>query len=548
MTAHTLPVRRARRRFPFIPTALSALVLLSGCTVGPDYVRPTMDVPAAFKEAGPWKTAQPGQVDPTHNWWEIYGDSTLNGLMDQANAANQTIAQAAAQYRQARALVDQARSSFWPQLSTGVSAGRARTMTSSGTKLDNTYAVSLDASWEPDLWGSVRRSVESSDASAQSSAAQLAAARLSVQASLAQDYLQLRVTDELKALYARTITAYERSLKLTQSQYNAGITLRSDVALAEAQLKTAQASGIDLDAQRNQLEHAIAILMGRAPADFTLAPAPEKWRSVVPEIPAGVPSQLLERRPDIASAERLAASANAQIGVARAAFYPDLLLGGGVGFSSGAAGLTQWFNTPSRVWSLGASLAETIFDGGLRSARVDEARAGFDAAVAQYKQTVLGGFQEVEDNLSNLRVLADESVVQGQAVDASQLAERLALAQYRAGTTTYLTVVTAQALTLSNERTAADLLGRRLLSSVALIKATGGGWNASQLDAPLASVDSPVADAGGTTRSGVSPLDAEHAATRESIGATAPSATDHAATTGPTSARAQSTPAAAATY
>jgi NodT family efflux transporter outer membrane factor (OMF) lipoprotein len=526
MTAHTLPVRRARRRFPFIPTALSALVLLSGCTVGPDYVRPTMDVPAAFKEAGPWKTAEPAQVDPTHNWWEIYGDSTLNGLMDQANTANQTVAQAAAQYRQARALVDQARASFWPQLTTGVSAGRARAMTSSGTKLDNTYAASLDASWEPDLWGSVRRSVEASDTSAQSSAAQLAAARLSVQATLAQDYLQLRVTDELKALYARTITAYERSLKLTQSQYNAGITLRSDVALAEAQLKTATASGIDLDAQRNQLEHAIAILIGRAPADFTLAPAPEKWRSVVPEVPAGVPSQLLERRPDIASAERLAASANAQIGVARAAFYPDLLLSGGVGFSSGAAALTQWFNTPSRVWSLGASLAETIFDGGFRSARVDEARAGYDAAVAQYKQTVLGGFQEVEDNLSNLRVLADESVAQQQAVAASQLAERLALAQYRAGTTTYLTVVTAQALTLSNERTAADLLGRRLLSSVALIKATGGGWNASQLDAPLAS-----ADAAGTTPAG-----------------TATSATDNAAMTGSTGVGGRSISATAATH
>jgi NodT family efflux transporter outer membrane factor (OMF) lipoprotein len=487
MTAPTLPKRRARRRIPFVPAALSALALLSGCAVGPDYVRPTMDVPTAYKEAGPWKTAQPGQIDSSHDWWEVYGDSTLNGLMNQANAANQTIAQAAAQYRQARALVDQARAAFWPQLTTGVSAGRGRTINSSGNKLSNTYAASLDASWEPDLWGAVRRSVEASNASAESSAAQLAAARLSVQATLAQDYLQLRVTDELKALYARTIAAYERSLKLTQSQYNAGVALRSDVALAEAQLRTAQASGIDLDTQRNQLEHAIAILTGRAPADFTLAPAPESWQARVPEIPAGVPSQLLERRPDIASAERLAAAANAQIGVAQSAFYPDLILSGGLGFSSGTAALSQWFNTPSRIWSLGASLAETIFDGGLRSARVDEARAGFDASVAQYKETVLGGFQEVEDNLSNLRVLADESVAQDQAVAASRLSERLALAQYRAGTTTYLTVVTAQALTLSNERTAADLLGRRLLSSVALIKATGGGWNASQLNAPMAS-------------------------------------------------------------
>ncbi len=385
--------------------------------------------------------------------------------------------------------MDEARAAFWPQATAGISAGRARNMTNSGTKLGNTYAATLDASWEPDLWGAVRRSVQASDASAQSSAAQLAAARLSVQAALAQDYLQLRITDELKALYARTIAAFERSLKLTQSQYKAGVALRSDVALAEAQLKTAQASAIDLDTQRNQLEHAIAILTGRAPADFTLPPEPESWQARVPDIPAGVPSQLLERRPDIASAERLAAAANARIGVARAAYYPDLILSGGLGFSSGTAALSQWFNTPSRIWSLGAALAGTIFDGGLRSARVDEARAGFDAAVAQYKQTVLGGFQEVEDNLSNLRVLADESVAQDQAVQASRLAERLALAQYRAGTTTYLTVVTAQALTLSNARTAADLLGRRLLASVALIKATGGGWNASQVNPPLARSD-----------------------------------------------------------
>jgi NodT family efflux transporter outer membrane factor (OMF) lipoprotein len=494
--------RSARRCFPFafVPAALSALALLSGCAAGPDYVRPKMDVPAAYKEAGPWKTAQPGQIDTSLDWWKIYNDDTLDRLMAQANAANQTIAQAAAQYRQARALTDEARAAFWPQATAGVSAQRARSSNGNGIKLGNTYAASLDASWEPDLWGSVRRSVEASEAGAQSSAALLAAARLSVQATLAQDYLQLRITDELKALFARTIAAFERSLKLTQSQYNAGVALRSDVALAEAQLRTAQAQAIDLDTQRNQLEHAIAILIGRAPADFSLPPAPESWHARIPEIPTGVPSQLLERRPDIASAERQAAAANAQIGVAQAAYYPDVILSAGLGFSSGSAGLAQWFNTPSRVWSLGAALAQTLFDGGLRSARVQAARAGYDAAVAQYKQTVLGGFQEVEDNLSNLRVLANESVAQDQAVAASRLSEQLALAQYRAGTTTYLTVVTAQALTLSNERTATDLAGRRLLASVALIKATGGGWNAAQMDAPLASADMPAASAAGAAR------------------------------------------------
>jgi NodT family efflux transporter outer membrane factor (OMF) lipoprotein len=498
MIAPVPPVRRARRRILFVPAALSALALLAGCAAGPDYVRPAMSVPAAYKEAGPWKTARPGQVDASLDWWKIYGDDTLDRLMIQADQANQTIAQAAAQYRQARALTDEARAGFWPQATAGVSAGRARTNNGNGVKLGNTFAASLDASWEPDLWGSVRRSVEASEAGAQSSAALLAAARLSVQATLAQDYLQLRVTDELKALFARTIAAYERSLKLTRSQYDAGVALRSDVALAEAQLRTAQAQSIDLDAQRNQLEHAIAILTGRSPAEFSLPPAPERWQARVPEIPAGVPSALLERRPDIAAAERQAAAANAQIGVAQAAYYPDLILSAGVGFSSGSAGLAQWFNTPSRVWSLGAALAQTVFDGGLRGARVEEARAGYDAAVAQYKQTVLNGFQEVEDNLSNLRVLADESVAQDQAVAASRLSERLALAQYRAGTTTYLTVVAAQALTLSNERTAAELLGRRLLSSVALIKATGGGWSAARMNAPMADARADALAAAGS--------------------------------------------------
>jgi NodT family efflux transporter outer membrane factor (OMF) lipoprotein len=496
MTAFTFPLfRRMRHGTPPARVALLALALalLSGCTVGPDYVRPAMPLPAAYKEAGPWKSATPGQIDASQDWWQAYGDATLDALMEQANHANQSIAQAAAQYRQARAIAAQARAAFWPQASAGIAAGRSRAQSASGgSKLDNSYTASLDASWEPDLWGAVRRSVQASDASTQASAAQLAAARLSVQATLAQDYLQLRITDRQKALFARTIDAFQRSLKLTQSQYAAGVALRSDVALAEAQLKTTQAQAIDLDTQRNQLEHAIAILMGRSPAEFSLPPADDGWQARLPRIPAGVPSQLLERRPDIATAERLAASANAQIGVARAAWYPDVVLSTGVGFASGVGGLAQWFNTPSRVWSLGASLAQTLFDGGLRGARVDEAVAAYDAAVAQYKQTVLGGFQEVEDNLSNLRVLADERVAQEQAVAASRLSEQLALAQYRAGTTTYLSVVTAQALTLSNERTAADLLGRQLLASVALIKATGGGWTTARLDPPTANTNERV--------------------------------------------------------
>ena len=466
------------------------MTVLAGCSAGPDYVRPAVEAPAAYKEQGPWKTAQPGVIDDRQGWWKDYGDQTLDGLMEQANAANQTVQQALAQYRQARAADAAARAAFWPQVSAGVGPSRQRTNTAGNSQLYDTYAAVLQASWEPDLWGSVRRSVQASTATAQASAAQLAAARLSIQAELAQDYMQLRVTDMQKALYASTLAAYKRSLSLTQSQYDAGVTLRSDVALADAQLKTAQAQAIDLDVQRNQLEHAIAVLMGKPPADFSL-PARDDWQVRIPDTPIGVPSELLERRPDIANAERLMAAANANIGVATAASYPQLTLSASGGFSGPLGGLAQWFNLPDRVWALGASLAGSVFDGGLHSAQIRSAGAVYDASVAQYKQTVLGGFQEVEDNLSTLRVLGNERTAQDQAVAASRLSEQLALSQYKAGTTTYLTVVTAQAQTLSNERSAADLLGRQLVASVGLIKAVGGGWNAGRLDAkhPTAQAD-----------------------------------------------------------
>jgi NodT family efflux transporter outer membrane factor (OMF) lipoprotein len=463
---------------------LAALLGLAGCAAGPDYQRPAMDLPGGYKESGPWKTAQPGVVDGSRPWWEAYGDPTLSGLIVQANAANQTIQQAQAQYRQARAAADAARAGFWPTAGVNASAQRARAKSNGVTGVSNGYAAALDVSWEPDLWGAVRRQVEASDASTQASQASLAAARLSIQAALAQDYLQLRAVDREKDLYARTLDAYTRTLKLTQSQYDAGVALRSDVAQAEAQLKTAEAQSIDLDATRSQLEHAIAILTGRAPAQFSLPPVPagQPWMFQVPPVPTGLPSDLLERRPDIAAAERDVASANAGIGVARAAYFPSLVLSASGGF--GAASFAQWFNAPGRVWSLGALLAETVFDGGLRKARDAQAVAVFDASAAQYKQTVLGAFQEVEDNLSTLRVLDDEARAQDDAVTASRLSERLALAKYRAGTTTFLTVAVAQALTLSNERAAVQLRGRQLVASVALIKAVGGGWNADALNTP----------------------------------------------------------------
>ena len=473
-------------------SALSVIFLVSGCAVGPDYVRPTIDTPAAFKEQGPWKTAEPGQIDSNHRWWEAYRDPILNDLVDKAAAANQNIRFAEAQYRQAQAAAQAARASFWPSI--GYQAGDQRAQTNSsnsGPKLADTYTVGLNASWEADVWGRVRRTVEAGDASAQASVATLAAARLSIQATLAQNYLQLRVTDLLKELYARTVAGYQRSLQLTTNQYKAGVALRSDVAQAQTQLLTAQAQLIDLDATRNQLEHSIAILIGQAPASFSLPAVPAPLQAVLPQIPTGVPSDLLERRPDIASAERLAAAANANIGVAKAALFPALTLSATGGYSSAAFGVL--FDTPSRVWSLGAALAGTLFDGGLRTARTAQAVAAYDASAAQYKQTVLGGFQEVEDNLSTLRVLDQESAVQAQAVEAAQLAERLALSQYRAGTATYLVVVTTQAASLAAQRTAVQLTGRQLVASVALIKAVGGGWRVG--DPVPASATVPMARA-----------------------------------------------------
>jgi NodT family efflux transporter outer membrane factor (OMF) lipoprotein len=459
-----------------LPLAMALAALLSACAAGPDYVRPTLAVPAAYKEAGPWKTAEPRPADSRQAWWETYNDATLNALMRDAEQANQNIRQAEAQYRQARAIADAARAGLWPTVGADAGAQRARTNTN-GVKTGNAYDLGLTASWEPDLWGSVRRSIESGDAGAQASADDLAGVHLSIQAALAQNYLQLRIIDQQRDLYVATIAAFTRSLKLTQAQHAAGVVLLSDVALAESQLTTAQAEAVDLESQRTQLEHAIAILTGRAPADFSLPQATEAqpFNVQLPASPPGLPSQLLERRPDIASAERRAALANAEIGVARAAYFPSLVLNAGGGFS--AAGLGSLFDTPSRVWSLGATLAQTIFDGGLRRAHDAQAVAAYDAAAASYKQTVLSGFQQVEDNLAALRILDREAGFQAQAVKSSQLAERLALSQYRAGTATYLSVVTAQALSLSNQRTAVQLRGRQLAASVSLITATGGGWS-----------------------------------------------------------------------
>ena len=470
--ASRLLVRRAAR------CAWPLVVLLASCAVGPDYVRPGAEAPASFKESDGWKPAEPRAVDSHQPWWTWYGDPVLDGLVAQVDGANQTLRQAEAQYRAARAAVDAARAGYWPQLNVAASAQRAVSSTPPNA-VGLSLSVGLTAGWEPDLWGGVRRAVEAGEATAEASGDDLAAARLSIQSALAQDYFQLRYIDVARSLYTQTIADYARALDLTRAQYGQGVVLRSDVALAETQLTSTQAAAADLEAQRAAFEHAIAILIGKPPASFALPPAEpvDAFGARLPAIPLALPSELLERRPDIAAAERRAAAANAEIGVARAAYFPQLSLsasGAGVAIS-----LSRLVDTPARFWSLGAVLAETLFDGGLRSARSAQAVATYDANVAAYRQTVLTAFQQVEDDLATLRVLEQETALQDAAVRSAQVAERLALAQYRGGTATYLAVVTAQTLSLSNQRTAVQLHSRQLATSVALIAALGGGWEAA---------------------------------------------------------------------
>ena len=473
--------------------ALAALAL-SACTAGPDYKRPPPPAgtdATAFKEAQGWKAAAPGQVDALQPWWTWYGEEQLNQLVVQANKSNATLALAASQVRQAQALVQNAQAAQVPTL--GVSAGgsRARSTSASGAAFEgDTHNWALFSSWEADLWGRVSRTVEASQASAQASASDLAAAKLSVQASLVNSYLQLRMTDAQLALYARTLQGYEKAFQLTQSQRRAGVATLSDVSLAETTLQAARAQSTELELTRKLLEHAIAVLLGKAPSEFALAPATGLADSqaklpTLPGIPEVLPSTLLERRPDIAAAERRVAAANANIGVVEAAWYPKLSLSASAGNNGPHFG--DWLAAPYRVWALGAQLAGTLFDGGLRTAQNQQAQAAFDGAAASYRQTVLAGFQEVEDNLAALNDLARERTQQNAAVAAAKTAERVLLSQYRAGTLPYTSVITVQALTLASERAALQLHSRQLTASVTLIKATGGGLPATS-SAPAASL------------------------------------------------------------
>lgn len=477
--------------------SISALISLTGCTVGPDYVKPTAETPPSYKESegAGWKVAQPKDDIKRGAWWEIFGDSSLNSLEEQVRISNQNIAAAEAQYRQARALVQGARSAYFPTAaadasftrsrrglsgnSTGSSASGAAAKTSSTV---SDFLLSGNASWEPDIWGKVRRSVEASEANAQASAADLESLTLSVQSELAQDYFQLQTLDAQKQLFDATVQAYQKFLDMTKNRYTSGVASKADVLQAETQLRTAQAQSIDIGVQRAQLEHAIALLTGKPASVFSIPVSP--LSAVPPAIPVGLPSELLERRPDIAAAERRAAAANAQIGVALAAYYPNITLNASGGLES--SHLAKWLTWPNRVWSVGTNVLETVFDGGLRASLTEQARAAYDANVASYRQTVLTGFQEVEDNLAALRILEEEAVAQDAAVKAARQSVTFSTNQYKAGIISYLDVVTVQTIALNNERTYIDIAGRRMAASVLLIRALGGGWetHSAQKDKP----------------------------------------------------------------
>ena len=486
-----------RQRLGSAVVAAAAAVVAGACAVGPAYRRPDAPVPQQYREPLPehgaaaedWKRAEPADAISRGKWWEIFGDPVLNGLEEQVSVSNQNIAQAEAQFRGARAAARVARADLFPVVTTSPSITRGTTRaggasTSSGAAAPvTTYSLPVDVSWEIDVFGRIRRNVEASVALAQASAADLESVRLTMHAELAVDYFLLRGLDAQIQLLRTNVAGYETARQLTLDRHRQGIVSGVDVAQAETQLYTTRVQLTDLELSRAQFEHAIAILAGKPPGDFVLEPA--QTELAPPAVPVALPSELLERRPEIASSERRVAAANAEVGVAVAAFFPRLLLSASGGY--GASTLADWFTLPSRFWSIGASALATLFEGGKRRAATEQAYAAYDAAVAGYRETVLTAFQQVEDNLAAIRILADESVDQAQATAAAERALALARSRYEGGITSYLEVVTAQAAALANERLSVDLQTRRMTASVNLVKALGGGWTAPGSDgAPAA--------------------------------------------------------------
>jgi NodT family efflux transporter outer membrane factor (OMF) lipoprotein len=476
------------------PLSLAAIVL-SGCMVGPNYVKPSTPMAPAFKEqAAPtsqendgWKLAQPGDQTPRGNWWEIYGDPQLNALEAQIDSSNQTLKIAEANYREARAAIRFNRSAEAPTIGVAPSISAVRDSahqpyfpSSQVNDGSGDFVLPVDLSWEIDLWGRIRRSVAAAREQTQASAADVAASQLSLQAELAYDYFELRSADAEKKLLDETVQAYSKALELTDNRFEGGAAPKSDVAQARTQLEDAQVLDTDIMVERAQYEHAIAILIGKSPANFSLPPSPIDLQTpAIPAIPQVLPSELLERRPDIAASERRMAAANEQIGIAQAAYYPTLNLSALAGFEGTSA--LNWFNWPSRFWAVGPSFSETLFDAGRRRATKESAVAAYDGNVATYRQTTLTAFQQVEDNLAVLRILAGESQQQHNATAAAEETLRLFMNRYAGGVDTYLQVVTSQTTALSNEQNDIDIRRRQLDASVLLIKALGGDWNVNKL-------------------------------------------------------------------
>jgi NodT family efflux transporter outer membrane factor (OMF) lipoprotein len=451
----------------FLATLLS--LTMAGCTVGPDYTEPGIELGQQYENQQGWVRAQPNAAALRADWWTLFDDPVLNGLMDEVLVNNQTIAQFEAQYRQAQALLRESEAQFFPS----VNANAGFTRSGSGAEgVSQQYRVAGTVSWEPDLWGRIRRTVEAESAQLQASEAELAGTRLSVQSTLAQTYFRLRSFDAELRLYEQTVEAYRRSLQTTENRLNAGVAAQLDVESARVQLNNALTQQQALRRQRAQLENAMAVLLGKPPSQFSLPSEPVSV--AVPSIPAGLPSELLQRRPDIASAERQVAAANAQIGVAQSAWFPNLTLTAEGGYRAGQ--WAQWLSAPFSFWSLGPALAMTIFDGGAREARIEQARAGYEALVAVYRQTVLTALREVEDYLVDLNSLAREQQSQQRALDAARASLRLTLNQYDAGLIDYLSVVQVETTALAAERASLSLSADRLIAAVQLIAALGGGW------------------------------------------------------------------------
>ena len=470
---------------------LLAAIALAGCSVGPNYVRPEAPLTAAYKEpppeiskdAGVWIPAHPSDQLLDANWWELFGDDRLNALEQRVAVANQDLKAAEARFREARALVGYARAAEFPTLGVGGAVGALRDSPNQPyfplptSRATGDFQLPLDLSYEVDLWGRIRRSVVAAGAQAQASAADLGTVKLTLHAELAIDYFELRSADAQQRLLDETVRAFSDSLELTRARLEGGASPESDVAQAKTQLDTARVQATDIGVRRAQYEHAIAVLIGQAPASFALPPAPLESRP--PTVPVGVPSELLQRRPDIAAAERRAGEANEQIGIAIAAYYPSLSLNGSAGLES--TSVANWFSWPSRFWAVGLSLAQTVFDGGRRRAGTAAARAAYDASIADYRQTTLTAFQEVEDNLAALRVLEREGEQQDEAVESAKNNLRLFNDRYVGGRDSYLQVITAQTTYLDNERNQVDIRRRRMDASVLLVKALGGGWTAAEL-------------------------------------------------------------------